>query len=368
MSDSKPALGRRRFLKTSAGAGGVALTGLSGCVSRITGGGQASGPLRIGVFGGIFQEMYTKVFFKRWEEKTGNEIEVVPIGNVPAALKLKEQIDAGEPPVDVITQGPEALPKGLEADIYQGFSEDEVPRVSAVKDLLITKQDGQIIGAGVNAWFMAMLARTDKVEEPLPSSWKSWWDSRFEDRMEPTSVIEDAYFPWIIAEVFFDGQEMLSSKSGIDKVFEKMQGIKPQIAKFYENEAQGQEDIRQGRADVLQMWADIGAVMEGRNDNIKRIIPKEGGVLDHGEWTILKGSQRTAKAYDFINFSLQPKQQKAIASNLFMPPSVTDVDLPSDIQKKAFGGRSLDAHMDISYTYLFNNEEYMREEWNKFIA
>lgn len=386
MSDSKPPVSRRRFLKTTGLTGTVGLVGLSGCTGQSSGGGgtptptpggtptsgsgqaTASGPLRIGVFGGIFKEMYTKVFFKPWEEKTGNKIEVVPIGNVPAALKLKEQIEAGEPPVDVITQGPESLPKGLEAGIYQPFSEDEVPRLSAVKDLLITRQNDKIVGAGVNAWFMAMVIRTDKVDKPHPDSWKAWWDSRFKDRMEPSSVIEDAYFPWITAEVFFEGQSMLSSKDGIDKAFNKMQGIKPQITKFYENEAQGQEDIRQGRTDVLEMWADIGAVMEGRQDNIKRIIPKEGGVLDHGEWTILKGSKRRQKALDFINFSLQPEQQKGIAKNLFMPPAVTDVDLPSDIRQKAFGGKDLDEHMDVSYTYLFNNEEHMRNKWNKFIA
>lgn len=370
MSVDKPDTGRRRFLKTTATVGGLSLTGLAGCTSQLPGGGtpEPSGPLRIGVFGGIFKEMYTKSFFDPWEEETGNEIEAVPIGNVPAALKLKEQIEEGEPPVDVITQGPESLPKGLEADIYKPFTEDDVPRVSAVKDQLITRKDGQIVGAGVNAWFMAMALRTDKVDEPYPSSWKAWWDSRFEDRMEPTSVIEDAYFPWITAEVFFEGESMLSSEEGIDKVFEKMQGIKPQITKFYENEAQGQEDIRQGRSDIIQMWADIVAVMEGRQDNIERIIPEEGGVLDHGEWTVLRGTKRTQQALDFINFALQPEQQKAVASNLFMPPAVTDANLSSDIREKAFGGRDLDEHMDISYTYLFNNEEYMHNKWNKFIA
>lgn len=369
MNDDQPLTGRRRFLKATAGMSATGLAALSGCTGRGPGGdgGDASGPLRIGVFGGIFQEMYTKTFFDPWQEETGNEIEVVPIGNVPAALKLKEQIDAGNPPVDVITQGPESLPKGLDADIYQTFSEDDVPRVDAVADRLITRQNGEIVGAGVNAWYMAMVMRTDRVDE-APTSWKDWWDSRFEDRMEPSSVIEDAYFPWITAEVHFDGQEMLSSEDGISRVFEKMQGTKPQITKYYENEAQGQEDIRQGRCDVLQMWADIGAVMEGRNDNIKRVIPEEGGVLDHGEWTILKGSEKTQMAYDFINFTLQPEQQTNIAGNLFMPPAVEDVDLSSDIRQKAFGGRSLDEHMDISYTYLFDNEEFMRNKWNQFIS
>lgn len=351
--------------------GTAGLAGFAGCAGQVPGGGGgsggASGPLRIGVFGGIFKEMYTKTFFKPWEKQTGNEIEVVPIGNVPAALKLKEQIEAGDPPVDIITQGPESLPKGIDAGIYQPIDTGEVPRIDAVADQLITKQNGDVIGVGVNAWYMAMVMRTDKVDEP-PTSWKAWWDGRFEDRMEPSSVIEDAYFPWITAEVFFDGQEMLSSKDGITEAFDKMQGIKPQITKYYENEAQGQEDIRQGRTDVLEMWADIGAVMQGRNDNIERVIPEEGGVLDHGEWTILKGSQRTGKALDFINFTLKPEQQKNIAANLFMPPAAEDVDLPSDVRQKAFGGRSLDEHMDVSYTYLFDNEEFMRNKWNKFIA
>ncbi|MFB6254816.1 MAG: PotD/PotF family extracellular solute-binding protein [Halobacteriaceae archaeon] len=366
MSESSKIPDRRSFLK-AVGAGSIA--SLSGCIGgNLLGGGGETGPLRVGVFGGIFKEMYTKAFFKPYEEQTGNELKIEPIGNVPQILKLKKQVQQGNPPVDVLVQSTEALAKGLANDIYQPFSVNDVPNVKHNYERYRTKQGGNYYGAGVSAWFQAMIINTNKIDQP-PTSWKAWWDDRYKNQMEPSSVLADAYFPWLAGMLYFDeGESLLSTKSGIDKAYKKMQGTKPQIKSFYKNEAQGQADMRKGKVGILQMWADVSEVMTRRNKEFKRILPEEGWIGDHGEWTLLKGSEKQQKAFDFMNFTLEPKQQRKLSSMLFTAPAVKNANLSDKLRQVVFGGRKPSGHINFDYKYLYNHQSYMNSQWNKFIT
>lgn len=353
---------RRTFLKGGAAAAGTTLG-----VGRVAGTSRQQQPLRVGVFGGIFEEMYTKYIAKPFEQETGTKVDVATIGNVPNLLKLQKLVQQGRAPIDTLIHTTETLPQALDLDIYAPIPTDRVQNLENLYDRYRFTNDGTTYGAGIGAWFMTFILHKELVSEPYPSSWKSWWEKKYEGQIEAASPLTDSYLPWITAVLYFDGQDVLHTKDGIDEVFNKMEGVKPQISRWYQNEAQGQQHIRNKETPILEMWNDVSIVMQNNDVPIKRVVPKEGWVGDHGEWVVLKSSKRKQAAYEFINFSLKPEVQTQLTNQLHTAPTIRNTNLSEKERKRVFGPGP-DYHIKPDWTPVWDHEEYIRNKWNKFLS
>ena len=311
--------------------------------------------------------MYRKHIVDPFVEETGRNVEVTTIGNVPNLLKLESLVQQGQAPVDVLIHTTETLPQGADLGIYEPIPEDAVPNLSNLYDIYRYTQDGMTYGAGIGAWFQTVIAHTELAEEPYPSSWGALWDTSHEGAFELASPLTDSYLPWLTSVVHFDGQEILSTQDGIDQVFDKMSEVKPQIGGWYQNEAQGQQDLRNEGTTFLQMYNDVSLVMADNGVPIEVLVPEEGWVGEHGEWVVLSSSPRKEAAYDFINYSLRAETQTAITEDLYTAPVTDNTDLSDELQGRVYGPGP-DAHIQPDWTAIWEHEEYIRNKWNRFIA
>lgn len=339
---------------------------------------HAQRPLRVGAFGGIFQEHYQKFIVDPFVEQTGIETELVPIGNVPNLLKLRQLVEMGqEPPIDITIHTTEALPKGVEMGIYTSFPPDAVPRAQHLYPQLRTQADGQYYGFGIGGWYQGVDILESVLEDQQPFSSENpsyaeiYWNAAFENNCMISGTVTDAYLPWIAAETFFGGQEILRDEEGLREVFDKIGEVAPQVKSTWDQEVNGQRAIKQEEIALLQMWNDVSIVMLDRDVPIRRIWPKEGDPIDHGEWVVIKTSPKAEEAAQFIDYSLRADVQTSLSEGLKTMPTVDDHNLEGKFAEQAFAediGGSLDQALEIDWTPYFEHEELFQRLWNEFLT
>jgi len=364
---------RRDVLKGLGGSAVLAGTGPF-LISRA----RAQRPLRVGAFGGIFQEQYQEHIVDPFIEKSGIKTELVPIGNVPELLKLKQLVDRGqEPPIDITIHTSEALPKGVDMDLYAPFEKGEIGRAEKLFDELRTSRDGKDYGFGIGAWYQgvdileSVLDEKEPFSSENPSYAEIYWNEVFENNCMISAEVTDAYLPWIAAETFFGGQEALKDEKGIREVFRKIEEVAPQIKSTWSQEVNGQRAIKQEEVAVLQMWNDVSIVMLEEDVPIRRIWPAEGYAVDHGEWVVLRTSPKREEAGRFIDYSLRPDVQARLSRNLKTMPTVRDHELEGEFAKQAFAediGGSLKDAIPVDWSSYFEHEQLFQRLWEQFLT
>lgn len=369
-------LSRREFLKGMTGAT-LILSSLPVSVfnaSKV----YAQRPLKVGAYGGIFQEMFQKFIVDPFKEETGIDAELIPISNVADLLKMKQIVDQGQaPPVDVTIYSTQDLPKVVEFGIYEAFDPAEIPLGENLFPELKTVVDGKAVGHGIAAWYQGIDVLTSVLEErpfsyPTPSYAEIYWNPRFKNSIMISGDVRDSYLFWITAETFFGGQEVLGTEEGIQEVFQKLKEVAPQIKAVWINEVEGQRAIQQQEIKVLQMWNDVSIVMLKRGVPIQRVWPKEGWALDHGEWVVIKGTPKREEAAQFINYSLRADVQTSLSENLFTIPTVKNHQLTGEFAKQAFAediGGGIEKAFTVDWkATLLQHEELMERLWQEFLT
>lgn len=106
-------------------------------------------------------------------------------------------------------------------------------------------------------------------------------------------------------------------------------------------------------------WANAGI-------NVKASVPSEGALKFVLGYSIPKNATNKEGAYAFLDAALEASAQKGFATTLGYPPTVTNANIPADINDRiGFSPAQLDALLDLDYAYLTKNEIPLREWWDR---
>lgn len=376
--DNGARLDRRTFLRTTGAVGTAGVLGTAGCLGG-GGGGGGSGtvdqkkptdknPLTVAVYGGVFKSVLDEHLIKPFKQDTGIAIESKAEETSSAALsKLKAAQQAGKAPVDVSIIKVTGVLKGENAGIWHHWDPNDVPNASKVPDGLKHAADGKLFGIGALSWFINLVNNTDSMSDP-PTSWKDLWSDQYKDQLGILSLASNSYLLDITAHTYFDGKNTLSTKDGIKTVLQKLQGIKPQAAMWYRDEAQFEQKLKTGDVPAGMLYNDVTLVMEDKGAPVDSHFVKEGSIIDHGEWCTLKTSPHLDAAKQFIDYATKPEVQDAIAKNLYDPPVLEKKfsSLDKDLYKK-IAGPGPQAAITPNYEMYVDKSSWISEQWKQLI-
>ena len=361
---------RRSFLKRS----GAALTtlGLAGCI----GGGDdgaisEDNPLTLSIVGGIFQDMYEKHIVNPFVEESDVPMKTVPQEGAQAALqKHIQSYEAGEAPVDLVLNTSTSTLLGANSGIWHGWSDDDFSSLEYYNDDYVYRNDdGDIVGTPSQGDFTTIAYHTETFDAADVNTWEIFWDSEFGNTLGAFQVPDASYFLEITAETHFDGVEKLSTKDGIDEVFEKLAEIKPQINFWFDSEASFQERVRTGETPAGQLYNDITQVLKDDGEPVETAWMQEGAVMQQTQFSMLGTSEKVDAAREFLDYAMQPEVMDRLSRNLFTAPLVKPKHstLSDDLYEKIAGPGPDEAIHPNFDLYASDLQEYIFDEWNKIV-
>ncbi len=138
---------------------------------------------------------------------------------------------------------------------------------------------------------------------------------------------------------------------------------------WYESEATFEQALQTGEVPMGQLYHDVTTVMASKGAHVRSVFPKEGGVLDHGEWMLLKTSDKAKEAHAFVNYCCDPKVQDRVSLALGTSPTVSPQYL--SLSKKDYetiAGPGPDAAITPYYElYIGERESWVKEKWNEMV-
>lgn len=365
---------RRRFLRSSVAAGTLAAAGLAGCTSRIVGSDDQSpsesDPLKIGVYGGVFKEVLDGALVEPFTEDSGIPAQSEPQSIGDAMVKLKQAVDAGEAPVDVVVVAPDARIRGTDMGTWLHYSPDDISRLDAVIDDLVAKGDqGDIVGIGGFGWSLNLTTNTEVMDQPL-TSWKDLWNDQYASQLAANRLPGDGFLLDIAAHTFdeFNGRDSLRTKEDIRAVMERVTGVSPQIGLWWAQEAEAQQPLREGNIGATQMYNDVSLVMKEKGAPVETRFPEEGGVLNFGSWTIVRTTNYPDAAKQFVDYAIRSDVQTQITEQLYSVPTIeeSELNLSDDLYQKVYGPGPEAAIRPYNRLYL-EKEQWLSEQWKQTV-
>lgn len=364
--------GRRRFVRNAGALGALGLTGTAGCLG--SGGGEKTpnedDPLKIGVYGGVFKEVLDSALIEPFSKEMGIAVESKPQSVGDSMNKLKQAVDSGKAPVDVVVVAPDARIRGQNLDVWHNYDPAKISRLDSVVDELVnTTDDGQLIGVGGFGWFLNITTNTNVIDEPI-DTWKAFWDSKYEGQLGANKLPGDGFLMDIAAHVFdeFDGRKTLETEDGIERVMKKVDEVNSQVGNWWAQEAEVQQPLKEGNIGATQLYNDISLVMKDKGAPVKTRFPKEGGVMNFGAWSIVKSTDFAEEAEQFVDYAVKPGVQEQITKSLFTAPTIKqgEMELSEEMYEKVYGPGPDAALHPYNELYL-EKEEFISKKWKQIV-
>jgi putative spermidine/putrescine transport system substrate-binding protein len=278
--------------------------------------------IRIGVYGGYFQEAFDEHVFPVFTEETGIRVESVaqPTGEA-WLVQLEAAARAGQAPADVAMMAQVPLRRGLASALWAPLDEGMLPNLQYVRpQLLLRNADGALVAVGAVSWYITLVTNTE-VYPDAPTSWAELWGDH-RNRVGLLALATNSFLLEITAETFFGGTEILDTEEGIRQVVDRLVEVQPNVQLWYRDEGQFQQALQSGEIPMGQYYHDVTGLAAADGFPVRSTFPQEGGVLDSGSWAVSRASTKREEAHVFIDWFSQPRIQDLVARMVGTAPTV----------------------------------------------
>lgn len=355
-------LSRRTFLAGAAAAGAGAAVGPFIRPAR------AARSLKVGTYGGYFEESFVKHIYPDFAKASGIEIESVaePTGET-WLVQLNAAASAGVAPADVSMMAGITRLKGANAKLWLPLDLGKIPNAKYLSEQFVHKYpDGAVYGLGAVSWFITLCTNTDVYKE-APSSWNELWNPRNKDAMGLLALSTNSYLLEITATTHFGGVDILQTKEGIVKVLAKLAEVKPNVRLWYKDEGTFQQALQDGEIPMGQYYHDVTGLAAADGFPVRSTFPKEGGVVDFGSWVVTKASKKLEEAQVFMDYTCQPEIQAKMSRKIGTAPVVAREHL--DLSDEEFANVSSDIPPILPQYHLYLEwGDWIAEKWIEMIT
>ncbi len=353
---------RRDLLKTTTGiAGAAAATSLLGAPAI-----AQSRSLRVGSYGGYFEDSFKAHVYPAFTEATGIEIESVTQPNSADWLVTMQQAaTSGTAPTDLSLFARDTMIKASRlGDLLVPLDLTKVSTASNLDEYFLFADDSGTIGVGAMSWFTSMVINPNEVE--TPASWADFWDSeRFESSLG-LSKLFNSHLLDITAATFFEGETTLDSDEGIIACIDKVAEMKPNVALWWSAESQMEQSMK--NEDVIggMYYHDVASLMAAEGFPIASLFPKEGNPQGYGSWCLSLLSEKAEEALEFITFSSDPATQALMSRKIGTAPLVDKAK--TDLTDEEFAAVSGTPAIRPNYAAYLDKETFIKDKWEAMLA
>ncbi len=299
---------RRQWLRA---AGATAAATLLPAVPARRAWGAPARSLRVSTFGGYFERMFAEHVYPAFTTATGISVQSIeqPSG-AQFALQLAAANAAGKPPMDVGCIIAVDVLRGRAMKLWRTLDEVKMPNLSRLLPDQAPAADAPLDSVAAMSWYMTLVVNPDEIN-PLPDSWTALWEHHLNAwGVEPGSV--SVIFE-IAANTYFGGNDILSSKAGIDKVITKIAEMKPNVKLWWQDEGTMQTALINDEVIGGQYFHDTAQTMIRSGTSVRSIFPQEGAVQSTNCWCQPTASTKIDEAREFINYCTSSEAQQLIA-------------------------------------------------------
>jgi len=352
---------RRSFLVSSAATGAGLLA--APAILRA----QAA-PLRVGTYGGYFEDSFNQHIFPEFTEATGIEVESIGTPTGEAWLvQLQQAARAGQAPADVSMMAQVARIRGERAGLWAELDPAAVPnRENLPAHFVHEYPDGRFYGTGAVSWYITLVTNTEVFPEP-PTSWRALWDEANRDRLGLLALASNSFLLEITATTWFGGTDILATDEGVMEVLDKLAELRPNVRLWYRDEGQFQQALESGEIPMGQYYHDVTGLAAGDGQPVRSTFPEEGAVLDSGSWVVSSASQAIEQAQEFIDYMARPDVQAKLARFVGTAPTVNR-EL-TDLTDEEFAAVASDLPPILPYYDLYvDRADWVNQQWSEMIT
>ncbi|MEM9631862.1 MAG: extracellular solute-binding protein [Pseudomonadota bacterium] len=355
---SKRTITRRTLLKTSAAAGLVALSAPAIAQRR---------SLKVGAYGGYFEDSLKEHVYPKFTEATGITVESVTQPDSTSWLQTMSQaLSAGNVPADVSMHTPVNIIKAERlGGILAPLDGSRISGLDNVKTDFQHQSAAGLLGVGALSYYSSMVVNTDEVRE-LPASWSEFWDSsRFEASLGLPKNVNFKFLD-VVATTFLGGVDVLRTHDGITAAVEKAAEIHPNVALWYSAESQMEQALKNFDVVGGMYFHDVAGLMAADGHPIASHFPKEGCPIDFNSWTLSHGSEKSDEAHEFISFSSEPGTQAIMSRKIGTAP-VVDAAM-TDLSTTEVAAVAGTPAIKSPYEVYLDDETFITETWDRMVA
>ena len=362
MSNQKNQFTRRKFLSSAA------MLGAASFAPAFIKDARAAESLKVGTYGGYFEESFVKYIYPEFTKETGIEIQSVPEPTGSTWLiQLKNAAKAGVAPADVSMMAGVPRLRGAAQKLWAPLDESKLPNLKYLADDFVGRyDDGSIYGVAAVSWYITLCQNTDELPQAV-TSWADMWDPKYEDQIGLLALSDNSYLLEITAKTFFDGPKTLQTEEGISKVIAKLSELGSNVRLWYKDEGSFQQALQDGEIPLGQYYHDVTGLAAADGFPVISTFPKEGGVVDSGYWLVSKASKKLEQAHIFIDYICRPSTQAVLSRNVGTAPVVGREH--TDLTDEEFSAVSSDIPPIIpQYDIYMKRGEWISERWNEMIS
>ena len=329
---------RRKFL-----AGTSAFLGAATLATPFLGRAALGTTLRVGTYGGYFQDSFDAHIYPEFTKDTGIPIESIrePTGDA-WLVRLETAALTGQTPADVSMMAQVSRLKGEKSKLWAPLDEAKIPNSRNLPDHFVHRyDDGAISGVGAVSWYITLMTNTEVYpatpiswQHPgwtifdtqcfpsTPVSWKVLWNPEAADNLGLFSLATNSFLLEITAKTWFGSTEILETEEGILQVMDKLSEVKPNGRLWYRDESQFQQALETGEVTMGQYYHDVAGLAAFDRKPVRSTFPEEGGVLDSGSWSVSNASERLEEAHIFIDYMCLPSIQSKMSRLIGTAPTI----------------------------------------------
>lgn len=368
---------RRRLLRRAGALGGAAAAGgLAGCTWESDDDEPTPDePLRVATYGGTFEAVVTEQLLRPFREETGVAVESVPRASLDVGLAgIESAVENDSAPVDLVLATVTELLRGEAEELWLAFEPDDLENLQYVADEFVHEReegivdDAGVVGVGALSWYLNLVQNRSVVEEPV-DTWTALWDPTYEGALGLLGLPASGFLLDVTAEVQFGGRDVLDSREGVERVFEKLEEVTPQAGLWYDDESEFTDRLVDGDVPAGMLYNDVALSLQADHESVESNFVEEGSVLDHGCWCALRTTERPAAAATFVDYASRPAVQDRLAEQLHTGPVVTreHSSLPAEAYERVAGPGPAAAIVP-KYELYVEEEGWINERWQELVG
>ncbi|MDR9393891.1 ABC transporter substrate-binding protein [Roseovarius sp. SYSU LYC5161] len=326
------------------------------------------GTLKVGTYGGYFEESFKKHIYPDFTAATGIEVDSIaePTGEA-WLVQLQQAARAGQAPADVSMMAQVPRIRGERAGLWAKLDRGAMPNVENLPDHFIHGYDGDgFYGTGAVAWYISLVTNTNVYPAP-PESWKTFWDPANENRLGLLALASNSFLLEITGHCFFGGTDILATEEGVLEVMNKLAEVKPNVRLWYRDEGQFQQALETGEIPMGQYYHDVTGLAAADGKPVRSTFPTEGAVLDAGSWVVSKASDAIEASQVFIDYMSQPEIQSKLSRFVGTAPTIPRS--MTDLTDEEFAAVSSEVPPILPrYELYVDKADWVNQKWSELVT
>lgn len=330
---------------------------------------QAQGaPLKVGTYGGFFQDSFNKHVFPEFTAETGIAVESIgePTGEA-WLVQLEQAARANQAPADVSMMAQVARLRGEASQLWAPLDESKLMNLGNLPEHFVHRYaDRRVYGIGAVSWYITLVTNTEAYPD-APTSWQALWDPANADKLGLLALASNSFLLEITATTHFGGVDVLDTEEGVTQVLEKLAEVKPNVRLWYRDEGQFQQALESGEIPMGQYYHDVTGLAASNGQPVRSTFPQEGAVLDSGSWVVSKASKMLDQAQIFIDYMARPEIQAKLSRNVGTAPTVGRS--LTDLTDEEFGAVSSELPPILPrYDLYVERADWVNQKWSEMIT